>query len=338
MEVFFLDVAQGSSQVVLLGGRRAIVIDCGGRSGGTILHFLKRMNIDFLDGLLVSHSHDDHMGGAAAVLGEYRDRIERIGFVQDHQFLESNFWARLADFYSQGVISKKNIVRLELSEQPQPFWSDLTLGAELSVWSPDAMENLQAQIKQDQNPTSAVLVLERDGRRVVFAADSDLSQWREIHRRHGQVDCDAFSVPHHGGRFFGSQQELDWFFDQAISSQVAIISVGTSNTHGHPREEVVKALTKRGTVVACTQFTRQCNGGVYDLEFLRPGVLQPQLHPCQSSGSADLTDRGNSRNLACAGTIKLEFTAGGFVYDRLLDHQRSVDLLKSTGNACPLCR
>ena len=43
MEVYFLDVGQGTCQIILLGARRAIVIDCGTSKDRTVLHFLQRM-------------------------------------------------------------------------------------------------------------------------------------------------------------------------------------------------------------------------------------------------------------------------------------------------------
>ena len=145
MEAFFLDVAQGASQVLLLGGRRAIVIDCGSRGGRTLLQFLKRMNVQELEGLIVSHSHSDHMGGAVAVLGAYKSRIKRIGFIQDDQFLETGFWSRLSDLILKGIVSRNTLFRLEATDRPQLFWDEPSMQAELSVWSPTAAENLFAQ-------------------------------------------------------------------------------------------------------------------------------------------------------------------------------------------------
>jgi competence protein ComEC len=96
MEVFFLDVAQGTCQIILLGDRRAIVLDCGVPNDRLVLQFLRRLGIEYLDRLIVSHSHSDHIGGAVSVLGEYQDRIERICFVQDDLFLQSSFWRRVS--------------------------------------------------------------------------------------------------------------------------------------------------------------------------------------------------------------------------------------------------
>ena len=340
MEAFFLDVAQGASQVLLLGGRRAIVIDCGSRGGRTLLQFLKRMNVQELEGLIVSHSHSDHMGGAVAVLGAYKSRIKRIGFIQDDQFLETGFWSRLSDLILKGIVSRNTLFQLEATDRPQLFWDEPSMQAELSVWSPTAAENLFAQVAKSPNPTSAVLILSCAGHRIVFAADSETSQWREVHQKYGKINCDALSVPHHGGDFFETQNDLNWFFNDAVSSKIAVVSVGTSNTYKHPRADVIKTAIQSGTTVACTQFTRRCNCNQknYDLESIRPGVLHPQMLPRMSNDKKELTDSGNSRNVACAGTVQLEISNGGFQYVRRQEHQLAVDDLHASGAACPMCR
>ncbi len=77
MEVFFLDVAQGTCQVIMLGQRRAIVIDCGIRNDRIVLQFLRRMGVEHIERLIVSHCHGDHIGGAVSVLGAFQNPISR---------------------------------------------------------------------------------------------------------------------------------------------------------------------------------------------------------------------------------------------------------------------
>lgn len=336
MEVFFLDVAQGTCQVVLLGERRAIVIDCGVSNDRIVLQFLQRMGVEHIECLIVSHSHDDHIGGAVTVLSAYEGRISRICFVQDHQFLESAFWLRISELYKKEQLTRDQLVRLEVSGSPQEIWADEAKLFRLKTYSPAAIENLQAQKAETPNPTSAVLFLEVHGERIIFAADSEVAQWREIHSKHGKrMKCGVLAVPHHAGRSHSSPADLDWLFDEALDVGVAIISVGTSNTHGHPREDVVTAMTIRGTKVLCTQITRRCHG---NLESLRPGVLRPLSYIGRSSPERDLTGSGNSRNVSCAGTVCVEATNAGLVVDRLEVHQRAVDQMPLTETSGPLCR
>lgn len=336
MEVFFLDVAQGTCQIILVGSRRAIVLDCGIRNDRLVVHFLRRLGIEYLDRLIISHSHNDHIGGAVSVLGEYQDRIEKICFVQDDLFLASSFWRRVSELVRAGTLTKEHLVRLEATSQPQMVWSDVAQEARLRTFSPTAAENLLAQHAGQQNPTSAVLFFDVGNQQIIFAADSEVSQWREIRRRSGrQMTCKVLAVPHHAGRTHNSPDELAWLFNTALAAEVAVISVGTNNRHGHPRLDVVTALTARGAKVMCTQITDRCNN---DLEALRPGVLQPNLYPGRSLPNRDITRSGRSRNVACAGTVRVSISSSGVEVDRLSEHQRAVDELMRTRPGCPLCR
>jgi beta-lactamase superfamily II metal-dependent hydrolase len=336
MEVFFLDVAQGTCQIILLGDRRAIVLDCGVPNDRLALQFLRRLGVEYLDRLIVSHSHDDHIGGAVSVLGEYQDRIDTICFVQDDLFLASSFWRRISELLRAGTLMPAQLIRLEATLEPQLVWSDRPRAARLRTFSPTAAENLLAQNAGQQNPTSAVLFFDVRDQRIIFSADSEVSQWREIRQRSGrQMTCRVLAVPHHAGRAHNSPEDLNWLFDEAVTADVAVISVGTSNTHGHPRQDVVKALTARRAKVLCTQITRRCND---NLEALRPGVLRPVLYPGRSSPNSDVTGAGNSRNVACAGTVRVSVSASGIEVDRLAEHQLAVDRLVTSGPLCPLCR
>lgn len=339
MEIFFLDVAQGTCQIILLGERRAIVIDCGVRNDRIVLQFLSRMGVEHIERLIVSHSHDDHIGGAVSVLGAFQDRISRICFVQDHKFLQSAFWRRISELLKSQKLAKDQLSRLEVADGPQEVWGDESKSLLLRTYSPSAAENLLAHEAEAPNPTSAILFLDVRGQRIVFAADSEVQQWREIHRKYGQrMKCEVLSVPHHAGRSHNSADDLAWLFDQALDVGVAVISVGTTNSHGHPRQDVVTAMTNRGTKVMCTQITRRCNGNRRDLESIRPGVLRPLRFLGRSSVTTDLTDAGHSRNVACAGTVRVEAAVTGLIVDRLNDHQRAVDQLPQTAATCPLCR
>jgi beta-lactamase superfamily II metal-dependent hydrolase len=336
MEIYFLDVGQGTCQVILLGARQAIVIDCGTSKDRIVLHFLHRMGIDHIVRLVVSHTHEDHCGAAVAILGEYQNLIGQICFVQDDQFLESPFWLRISELLRAEILKKNQLVRLEVAEGPQLIWQDRSLHARLRTFSPLAAENLLAQAASQQNPTSAVLFLNIGSRQVIFAADSEIAQWREIRRRAGRrQSCDILAVPHHGGLIGGTEQELVWLLDEAIHANVAVVSVGTSNTHHHPRPEVIHAITARGIRVMCTQITLKCND---DLETLRPGVLQPITAFGRSSPTRDLTQRGNSRNVACAGTVRAIFSIDNLHIDRFRDHQLAIHAMAASASAHPLCQ
>jgi beta-lactamase superfamily II metal-dependent hydrolase len=336
MEVFFLDVGQGTSQVILLGGKQAIVLDCGLPNDRFVLQFLLKMGVECIPRLIVSHSHKDHIGGAVSILGEYQDRIEKICFVQDDLFLASAFWLRISEFLKSGILTKDQLCRLESTDQPQLVWSESSTSAKLRTFSPSAAENLDAQGSGKQNPTSAVLFLDVKKHRIIFSADSEVTQWQEIRRKYGQrYPCNILAMPHHAGEINGTKEQIQWLFNEAINPRVVIVSVGTNNTHGHPRANVIQTISALGIKVICTQITKQCCD---NLESLRPGVLQPLTHFSRSSPTQDVNSRGNSRNVACAGSVRAIVSDEEIVVDRLDEHQRAVDTLANLKQGHPLCR
>ncbi|MAT13962.1 MAG: hypothetical protein CMJ46_01680 [Planctomyces sp.] len=339
MEIFFLDVGQGTCQVIMLGNQRAIVIDCGLKNDMLLLKFLKLAGINFIERLIISHSDDDHIGGAVSVMGEYQGRVGKYCFVQDSKFLKSAFWKRLADLYSKELITDDQMVRLEVTGNKQIVWEDNSGAIRLETYSPSTAQNLVSQSTLNTNATSAVLFLHSNSNCVIFAADSEVSQWKQIFKLIGKKQqCDVLSVPHHAGKMHSKRTELKWLYETVLSVSTAVVSAGTSNTHSHPRDEVIKALRVSGANVLCTQITRQCNGGIRDLEHLRPGVLRPQNHVGLSSQTIDLTGAGNSRNVACAGTVCVKMTSTEVIVERMTDHQNAVDRLTQNAKACPLCR
>jgi beta-lactamase superfamily II metal-dependent hydrolase len=58
---YFLDVGQGTSNIVYLGDGRAVVID-GGVSSGVPLQFLNRY-VKAIEALVISHNDKDHQPG-----------------------------------------------------------------------------------------------------------------------------------------------------------------------------------------------------------------------------------------------------------------------------------
>lgn len=334
MELYFVDVGRGTSNVVLLGDNRAIVVDCGKRSG-VLLHLLKRFGVREIVRLCLSHNHDDHIGGAVAVLTEYEGMIERICFLQDGNLLQTGFWRKVKLQMRKGTLHHGQVIRLHCDDNPKMLYEEPSRKLSLKIFSPSFVDNLQAIDERDPNATSAVLVLTYGNRRVVFAGDSTIRQWRRIREeRKEALACDLLSVAHHGGIVWDDPAELDWLYTEGVRPSYAVVSVATSNTDQHPRQEVISSITTSGAIVICTQITTRCCDS---LESLRPGVL-PIILPGCSKPICDLTRSGNSRNVACAGTVVAEIVNDTLTIQRLMDHQTAIDRISSRPGGHPLCR
>lgn len=334
MEAYFIDIGPGTSNLILLGRSRAIVIDCGERSGA-LLQLLARFRVQEIVRLIVSHNHEDHVGGAVGVLAEYEGRIGQICFLEDGLLYETKFWRRIKKQLCDRTLTYDQLVRLECGKNPKELFRDRRDDLSLKIFAPNFADNLEATEGGAPNSTSGVLVLTVGSRRIVFAGDSTIGQWRRIRQARGKaLDCDLLAVPHHAGIIWSDPADIEWLYTEGVRPTYAYVSVTTSNTHKHPRPEVIRSLTRNGAAIACSQITNRCCD---TLESLRPGILPPIL-PGRSKPTADLTRAGNSRNVACAGTMVAEIVGDRFDLHRFADHQIAVDRLAAGAAGHPLCR
>ena len=345
-ECYFLDVGQGTSNVILFGDRRAMVIDCS--SYARIPLTLLRRYVDRIVALVVSHNDRDHHGGAAGIVAAYPRAIDRVYFLQDRPVEQIGLYAVVQDALQRGLMLNPPI-RLERQEEPRVLFEDGDADLSLELMFPTFIDNLEAQAVGSPNATSGVLALLCGRRKIVFSGDSTLADWQLIQRRLASpVSCDVLTVPHHGGNIVTRRQrqetprqyearvrsELDWLYARAVHCRQAVISVSTSNQYRHPNQLAVAALRKSLTTTLCTQVTRQCHD---DLESLRPGVIRPPA-PSRSTGRPDFTGRGHSRNVACAGTVICEVGPRQVRIRDLDVHQQAVDRIAAQPVGHPLCR
>lgn len=347
-ECCFLDVGQGTSNIILLGQRRGIVIDCGASKCGVPFALLKRY-VDQIVALIVSHNDKDHYGGASAIIAAYPNAIDQVYFLQDRPVEQIVLYAVVKRAYEEGKLARK-ARRLERDDTQRVLFQDDERNLSLELLFPTFEDNLDAQNRANPNETSAVLVLSCGKRRIVFPGDSTVENWRRIQSRFGRpISTDILSVPHHGGNVaprqsrrestadyaMRVQRDLGWLYSEGVRCRFAVVSAGTVNSYDHPRPETISAIRSSGAQVICTQITRQCHD---DLEQLRPGVRRAEL-PSQSKGHRDQTRTGkNSRNVACAGTIVAEIGPDIISIRGLDEHQRGVDRLLGTSAGHPLCR
>jgi hypothetical protein len=297
---------------------------------------------------VVSHNDRDHHGGAANIVVAYPRAIDRVYFLQDRPVERLGLYAVVQDALNRGLMINPPI-RLERQEGPRVLFVDEEADVSLELLFPTFLENLEAQETGVPNATSGVLALLCGTRKIVYSGDSTLRDWRLIRRRLGAcVPCEVATVPHHGGNLVGRrhkqetfeqytarvESELQWLYENALCCKHAIVSVGTSNQYGHPYPATVAALRRAGVCVLCTQITRQCHD---DLESLRPGVVHPSS-PSRSTAYGDLTDRGNSRNVACTGTVLCTVGSNHIRIEHLATHQQAVDRLAGLPDGHPLCR
>jgi len=139
MEVYFLDVGQGSCHLILLGNQEAIIIDGGPKTDHILLKALQRYSIQRIRALVTTHSHADHTGGATELLTSFAGRIDKIWFLQDDRLFQSPYWKRLRQLIDDGEIEESQLARIERTDDPRPIYQSEDAATRLSICSPGSL-------------------------------------------------------------------------------------------------------------------------------------------------------------------------------------------------------
>ncbi len=238
VRALFLDVDQADSTLVQFPTGESLLVDAAGVPWGTsavgervIAPVLWRAGVRRLDYLALTHGDLDHVGGAEAVLRDFRPR---------------EVWEGVP------VPGSGRLRQLQaLALGGGAVWRTLQAGetlwigdVQVTVWHPPAPEWERQRVRNDDS-----LVIEIRHRDVSLVLPGDIGA--EVESRLARVMPPAalrvLKVPHHGSRTSSSPAFLD-----ALDPTVAIVSAGRDNRFGHPAPEVVRRYEEAGAVIHYT--------------------------------------------------------------------------------------
>ena len=232
-----LDVGQGDA-ILLRWKRRAILVDGGGpfdpeatEFGRTrVLPKLLDRGVTRLDALLLTHPHPDHALGLFAVLEELPVGELWLSAGED----EGGFAARLA-----GLAAERG-VRVRLLAAGERIMLE---GANVTVLHSGGQRRKTDAI----NNQSAVLLVERDGRRALLTGDIGAPTETALVASGALPRVDALKVAHHGSRTSTTP-----VFLETARPRVAVLSCGRRNRFGHPAPVTLATLSRFGVVLLRT--------------------------------------------------------------------------------------
>lgn len=215
-EVWQLDVGQGLA-ILVRTRHHTLLYDTGPRFGDfdlgerVVLPSLRKLGVDGLDLMLISHADADHAGGARAVANGLPVK----------QVLSGDPLGLPAE------------LRAEACESGQQWtWDDVRF--QLWQWSSAS----------DSNQKSCVLQIEANGERLLLTGDIDTAAERALLDSPLAVPTDWLQAPHHGSRSSSSMALL-----AALQPKAVLISRGHGNSFGHPHPTVIARYQKRGMAI-----------------------------------------------------------------------------------------
>lgn len=237
LRVTFLDVGQGDAAVVQFPGSHVMVIDGGGfasedfDSGEAILApFLWSQKIGRVHTLVMSHPQLDHYGGLAFLV----ERFAVQEFWWNGERATSPRFAHLEALLRQQKVTMRQVCR----ETPTTTIS----GVRIQVLHPPCQPS-----RLDTNNASVVLRLSYDTVDVLFTGDIETLAEQLLLSAALPLTSEIVKVPHHGSRTSSTRA-----FVEAISPQVAVMSLGAHNRFRFPAPEVVQRYERQGSRVLRT--------------------------------------------------------------------------------------
>lgn len=215
--ITFLDVGQADAALVSCDGK-TMLIDGGNVDDSNLIYsFLERKGDSYLDYVVCTHAHEDHVGGLAGAL-----YYAAVG-------------TALAPVTSYDTKAFSDFVKA-LSQQdkqitvPQAGETFALGSASVQVLGPQ-------KTYDDVNDTSIVLKITYGNTSFLFMGDAGTQSEADILDAGCDVSATVLKVGHHG-----SSTSTSYRFLRAVMPQYAVISVGTDNAYGHPHEETLSRL------------------------------------------------------------------------------------------------
>ena len=231
LRVSVLDVGQGDSILVEAPSGKKLLIDGGeGRKGKGALPILSRKGINKLDMVILTHPHDDHVGGLPAVLKNVKvDEVLDSG--QPHP---SKAYIQFLSLVNQKEISYK------LARAGQI----IDLGADIKGYVLNPSEPFFEGTRSDLNNNSVVIRLVYKKVAILLTGDLEKEGEGRVLNSGMDLKSDVLKVGHHGSSTATSERFL-----KIVDPKVAIISVGAGNPFHHPHPSALKRLEVHGIQV-----------------------------------------------------------------------------------------
>ena len=218
--VFFLDVGQADSAVVLCDGC-AMLIDGGNvEDSSRVVTVLRKLKVSHLDAVVGTHADEDHIGGLSGPLSVMT--------------AETVFAPKTGSDTKAYTNFVKAVKKQGLYLTHPAFEEKLYIGTALVTFLSPTEE-----IDTDNtNNTSIVLKAEYGKTSFLFEADAGTELETAIVESGADLSATVLKVGHHGSSYSTSYRFL-----REVMPQYAVISVGKNNSYGHPDEGTLSRLS-----------------------------------------------------------------------------------------------
>lgn len=254
LKIYFIDVGQGDSSLIITPQRKNILIDGGGSSNSdfdvgksTLIPYILDRGFTKIDIVIISHFDQDHVGAILTLLQELR--VGRV-YISKQAENSENYEKFLK------IISEKNIKVYEVMAGNK-IHIEKNLYLDI-LWPTENLISTNAL-----NNNAMVFNLHYKKFSMLFTGDIEETSEKEILKLYSKnkdlLKANILKVAHHGSKTSSTSE-----FINVVNPKIAVIGVGKNNKFGHPNENVLERLKQLGCKVFRTDL-----GGEISIEVNR---------------------------------------------------------------------
>ena len=296
LEVYFFDVGQADA-ILLLTDEKAMLVDTGNAGDAdlsdkvkdkiNLTHELKRLGVDYIDILVATHPHEDHMGSMYKIVKAFD--IGDIYVTAYEEKFTKNYYDRFWEAVQEKdvhVISPTTLSEDEIKAKIEEYNADIDNDSEKLTYNANDYIRLGDSFKfgdatvtmvapasseySDVNDYSISLMVEFEGVKLLLTGDSGKEaeeETLEFAKKTGfDLDVDILKVSHHGSRTANTEA-----FIEAVAPEYAVVMVEEGNSYGLPDEDVFERLQKYNATIYTTMeygdIKLVINDGTYNFDF-----------------------------------------------------------------------
>ncbi len=227
-EIHFIDVGQGDSTLILTDDA-SVLVDAGPTDAAEETVRYIRGYTDSIDYMILTHPHEDHIGGAVKVINNLQ--VENVIMTDASNDVVT--FSRLI-----GVIEDSGVRVIE-AQVGNTYDAD---GIVLQILAPLADFG-------DFNEYSVVTRVEYGDVSLILTGDAESRSEGLMLETYtaGELDADILKLGHHGSHTSSTPEFL-----AAVSPRWSIASCGRNNPYGHPHQQTLDRTRELGIPVLRT--------------------------------------------------------------------------------------
>ena len=292
--VTYLDVGQGDAAIIECDGHYMLIDGGDKESSSQMYSYLKKHGISYLDIVVASHPHSDHVGGLPGALN-----YAKAGLV-------------LCPVTEYDTEAFRDFVTYAKKSGP-----GITVPKKLSTYNlGSAVVTVLGLNAGDGNNSSIVLSVTYKEKAFLFTGDAEREAEQTVLADYPELLASyALKVGHHG-----SDDATTYPFLREILPEYAIISCGADNPYGHPQDNLLSRLRDADVTVYRTDLhgdiTISYDDGAWavttaksvpEADVFTPGV-DTNFAPDPDTGEGDVT-RGDGGDAGNEGSSTFDYIA-----------------------------